>query len=106
MYLKIRELFPAIYAESKQIGKLDKNIVLKVVTEEEKKAIKEAKKQEEPARKNKKNRLDRYRATFARTTSAGARFTVEFPIFSPSAGAARRTAEKFFAGALVGFSRA
>ena len=47
MYQKLTEMFPAIYSESKQVGKFEKHIVLKMVTEEEKKAIKEAKKQEE-----------------------------------------------------------
>ncbi len=47
MYQKIKELYPAIYAESRQTGKFDKNIVLKNVTEEEKKAIRESKQQEE-----------------------------------------------------------
>ena len=47
MYQKIKELFPALYVESKLIGKFEKNIVLKMMTEEEKKAIKEAKRQEE-----------------------------------------------------------
>eukprot|EP01022_Parablepharisma_sp_SALTPOND_P014652 TRINITY_DN200_c0_g2_i1.p4 TRINITY_DN200_c0_g2~~TRINITY_DN200_c0_g2_i1.p4 ORF type:complete len:557 (-),score=78.62 TRINITY_DN200_c0_g2_i1:65-1735(-) len=47
MYQKLAELFPAVYTESRQVGRFEKHIVLKVITEEEKKAIKEAKRQEE-----------------------------------------------------------
>ncbi len=47
MYQKIRVLYPGMYTESKLVGKYEKNIVLKMMTESEKQAIKEAKRQED-----------------------------------------------------------
>jgi len=47
MYQKLTELFPALYYESRQVSKFEKHIVLRMVTDEEKKAIKETKKQED-----------------------------------------------------------